>query len=286
VFCRSMDRIAEANARPGAAAVDNPIAESVRPMAERYGVEVDTELLLGQWTVNPQPAAIGPEVSTRVLPVRWIPHATQEVMPDWLYPLPERPRVALSLGLSERAFMADGWSHVPALLDALSTLDVEVVATLNDKQLAQVDKVPDNVRVVDFVPIDQLVPTCDLLIHHGGMGTVMPAIAHGVRQIVVDFVGREIAAVKADGEEKLGRSRYSLGPALSRYVTGSGAGLVMNISEPDVFQMREQITRVLTEPSFQEATDRLRQDLMAVPSPGELVPVLERLTRANRGRAA
>jgi glycosyltransferase len=284
VFCRSMDRIAEANSRPGAPSVDNPVAETVRPLADRYGVEVDTELLVGQWTVNPQPRAVGPTVSARTLSMRWIPHTRQEVMPEWMYPAPDRPRVALSLGLSERSFMADGWGHIPALLEAVSVLDVEVVATLNDKQLSRVDKIPDNVRVLDFVPLNQLMPTCDLLIHHGGLGTVMPAIANGVRQIVVDFVGHEIAATPASGEEKLGRSRYSLGPALSRYVTDSGAGLVMNVSEPDPLEMRAQILRVLTEPSFQEGTDRLRRDLLSTPGPSEFVPILERLTDEHRRR--
>jgi glycosyltransferase len=285
VFCRSMDRVNEANSRPGAQTVDNPIAETVRPMADRYGVEVDTELLVGQWSVNPQPRVVGPEVSARTLSMRWIPHSKQQPMPEWIYPRPERPRVAISLGLSERTFMEDGWTHIPALLEAVSVLDIEVVATFNDMQLSAVDKIPDNVRVLEFVPLNQLLPTCDLLIHHGGMGTVMPAIANGMRQIVVDFVGHEISATPGSGE-RMGRSRYSLGPALSRYVTDSGAGLVMNVSEPDPLEMREQIQRVLTEPSFQEASDRLRTDWLSTPSPSEFVPILERLTDEHRRREA
>lgn len=281
VFCRGMDIVAEANSRPGSLPVDDPVAETVRPMADRYGVEVDTELLVGQWTVNPQPRAVGPAVSARTLPMRWIPHARQEVVPEWLYPVPDRPRVAVSLGLSERSFMADGWAHIPALLEAVSVLDIEVVATLNDMQLSQVSKIPDNVRVVDFVPLDQLMATCDVLIHHGGMGTVMSAVANGARQIVVDFVGHEITATPGSGE-KLGRSRYSLGPALARYVTDSGAGLVMDVSEPDALQMREQILRVLTDPAFQQGTDQLRKDLLSTPTPSEFVPTLERLTDQHR----
>jgi UDP:flavonoid glycosyltransferase YjiC (YdhE family) len=276
-----MDRIAKANDRPEGPLVDNPLAETVRPMAQRYGVEIDDELLFGQWTVNPQPPAVGPAVESRTLSVRWIPHSTQQVMPDWIYPVPERPRIAVSLGLSERSFMADGWTHIPALLEAVSELDVEVIATLNDKQLSAVESIPDNVRVVDFVPLNQLIPTCDLLIHHGGMGTVMPAIAAGVRQIVVDFVGHTISATPGEGE-KMGRSRYSLGPALARYVTDSGAGLVMDVSKPNAQAMRDQIQQVLTERSFQDATDKLRRDWLSTPSPSEFVPILERLTDEHR----
>ncbi|MEV0694684.1 nucleotide disphospho-sugar-binding domain-containing protein [Streptomyces sp. NPDC050388] len=280
VFCRSIDRFAEVTGRPGAPAVENPLVETVRPMADRYGVEVDTELLFGQWTVNPQPPAVGPAVSARTMPVRWIPHSSQEVMPDWVYPVPARPRVAVSLGLSERQFMAGGWNHIPALLEALSTLDVEVVATLNKTQLEAVSTIPDNVRVVEFVPLNHLIPTCSLLIHHGGMGTAMPAVANCVPQIVLDFVGHEISATGSGG--RMGRSRYSLGPALSRYVTETGAGLVMNVSKPNAQEMREQIQRVLTEPSFQEGAARVHNDLLATPSPAEFVPILERMVTQYR----
>ncbi|MFI5591705.1 nucleotide disphospho-sugar-binding domain-containing protein [Amycolatopsis sp. NPDC051758] len=282
VFCRSMDTIAKANTRPGAEPVANPLLETIRAMAERYDVEINQELLVGQWTVNPQPPAIGPEVSAHVLPLRWIPHAKQQILPDWIYPKPERPRVAISLGLSERSFMAGGWDHIPALLEAVSVLDIDVVATLNDKQLSAVDKIPDNVRVVEYVPLNQLISTCDLLIHHGGMGTVLPAIANGVRQIVVDFIGNAIFATPDSGEGKLGRSRYSLGPALARYATESGAGLVMNIADPDPLEMREQIQKVLADPSFQQGADRMRRDWLSTPSPSEFVPILERLTAEHR----
>lgn len=283
VFCRGLDRIDRRNAESGSPLVDDPVAETVRPLADRYGVTVDRELLLGQWTVNPQPPAVGPDVSAATLPVRWIPVTRQEAVPEWLYPVPELPRVAISLGLSERSFMEGGWDHIPALFDALAGLEVEVVATLNELQLSAVDKIPDNVRVVDFVPLDQLLPTCALLIHHGGMGTVMPAVAHGVRQIVVDFADHKITTTELVGE-RTDRSRYSLGPALARYATGSGAGLVMNVSRPDAFEMRDMIRRVLEEPPFGEGTDRLRHDLLATPSPAEVVPVLERLTAEHRGR--
>ncbi|MEJ2885811.1 nucleotide disphospho-sugar-binding domain-containing protein [Actinomycetospora aeridis] len=282
VFGKGLDLL-EARNEGSDDPVDDPLVETVRPLAERYGVTVDRELLLGQWTVNPQPPAVGPEVSAPTLPVRWIPHSRQDAMPDWLYPVPDRPRVAISLGLSERSFMEGGWDHVPALFEALSDLDVEVVATLNALQLSAVDKIPDNVRVVEFVALGQLMPTCDLLIHHGGMGTVMPAIANGVRQIVVDFADHKITTTELLGE-RVDRSRYSLGPALARYATDSGAGLVMNVSRPDAFTMRETIQRVLTEPSFQRGTDRLRSDLLATPAPAEVVPILERLTAEHRGR--
>ena len=277
VFCRSIDKFKEATSRPGAPALDNPAVETVRAVAERFGVEIDDELLWGQWTINSQPEEVGPEVSANVVPMRWVPYSSQSVMPDWMYPVPERPRVAVSLGLSERAFMEGGWDHIPVLLEALSGLDVEGVATLDQQQLAAVTQIPDNVRVLDFVPLDQLIPTCSLLIHHGGIGTVMPAILNSVPQLLVDFIGHSIRA-STSGAERLARSRYSLGPALARYTLANGAGLVLNVAEPDAAVMREQIRRVLEEPVFKQAAVRLRKEIQAVPGPAEYVRILEQLT--------
>ncbi len=277
----SLDKFTELTSRPGAPAVDNPLAETVRPMAEKYGVEVDRETLLGQWTLNPMPATMDLPVDTRTLRVRWIPHSQQATMPDWLYPLPDRPRVALSLGLSSRQFLEGGWDHVPVLLDALSELDVQVVATLNDKQLAGVSEIPDNAHVVEYAPLDQVVPSCSLLIHHGGLGTAVPAAAAGVPQIVVDFLDNDITAVgEGDG---MATTRFTLGPATARYITGHGAGLVVDVGNPDLDLIRKQVTRVLTEPAFTEGAARMREDFLATPSPSEMVPILERLTATHRG---
>ncbi|MBE1502129.1 glycosyltransferase [Amycolatopsis lexingtonensis] len=277
VFCRSIDKFKEFTSKPGAPELPNPAVETVRAAAERYGVEIDDELLWGQWTINSQPQEIGPEVSANVVPMRWVSYSSQQPMPDWLYPVPERPRVAVSLGLSERAFMEGGWDHIPVLLNALSELDVEVVATLDDQQLAKVEQIPENVRVLPFVPLDQLVPTCSLLIHHGGVGTVMPAILNSVPQLLVDFVGHSIRA-NPSGAARLARSRYSLGPALARFTLAKGAGLVLNVAEPDAAVMREQIRRVLEEKSFKENAQRLLKEINSVPGPAEYVKILEQLT--------
>ncbi|MFE9117175.1 glycosyltransferase [Streptomyces sp. NPDC007172] len=67
----------------------------------------------------------------------------------------------------------------------MADLDVEVVATLNAEQLDALGPTPPNVRAVDFVPLNQLLPSCAAIIHHGGAGTFLTALAHGVPQVVV-----------------------------------------------------------------------------------------------------
>ncbi|MEV0678643.1 nucleotide disphospho-sugar-binding domain-containing protein [Actinosynnema sp. NPDC050436] len=263
----------------GAGAVD-PVVETMAPVADRHGVELDDELLRGQWTVTPLPVGMRLPVDTRTVGVRWIPHSGQTPMPDWLYPVPERPRVAISLGLSWRRYLEGGWDHVPLLLDAVSTLDVEVVATLDRKQTANATRIPDNVRVCDYVPVNQLVPTCGALIHHGGFGSYAAAAAAAVPQLITDSPEAGVTATEeGDGT---GATRHAASPATVRHVTAKRAGAVLDIGRPDVDAMREQITSVLTDPSFRAGAEGLRADALATPSPAEVVPVLEALTAQHR----
>jgi glycosyltransferase len=266
-----LDNFARMTSGPNAPDVPNPFAETVRGMAEKYGVTIDHDILYGEWTIDHMPKGMNFPVDTLKLLMRWVPYAAQTPMPSWLYPVPDRPRVALSLGLSVRTFLKTGWDWLNILMEALSELDIEVIATLDENQLAAVNKIPDNVRAVDYVPLEYLIPTCSLLIHHGGLGTMAPAGRAGVPQIVVDFLDH-------DGSPDHGYFRYKLAPITGRYVTSFGAGEVMDLSMPSIEGIREQVMRVITDPAYRDGAARLRMDMLASPSPSELVPTLERLT--------
>ncbi|MEC4017331.1 activator-dependent family glycosyltransferase [Streptomyces sp. H27-D2] len=256
------NRFLERGGRDGTG-IEDPLVEVVRPVAERYGVEVDDELLLGQWTVDPTPAPLRLPTRTRVVPVRRVPYTGAAVVPDWLYPRPERPRVALSLGVSGRMFQNDA-ALISDMLEMVAELDVEVVATLNDVQLAG-QRVPANVRTIDYLPLNQLLPTCSAIVHHGGGGTLAAAVAQRVPQLILEEEGVEAAAYAS-------------------YLTGHGAGLTLNPREQSVPQMRERLVRVLEEPAFRRGTEALHADWLAMPSPNDVVPVLERLTARHQRR--
>lgn len=264
------------------AAADNPLARAVRPVAEHYGVDVDDELLLGQWTIDPLPAAMRLPTDQRIVPVRWVPFTGTGAIPDWLRGAPERPRVALSLGTSVREFFKDGARFVADLLKSVADLDAEVVATLDSAQTEGID-VPSNVRTVDYLPLSQLLPSCSAIVHHGGLGTFGAAAASRVPQLVT--VGDiEIGVRHDDGSRTSFTARHMDVPPTSRYVLSRGAGLVLDRAEHSVAEMGERLARVLDDPSFQAGADRVHEELLATPSPHDVVPLLERLSGHRRKR--
>ncbi|MEU6077423.1 nucleotide disphospho-sugar-binding domain-containing protein [Micromonospora sp. NPDC047074] len=274
----SLDLLAARAGKLAANGCQDPMVETMGPVAERYGVEFDAELLRGQWTVTPLPEAMRLPVDTPTDSVRWIPYSQQTPVPNWLYPVPERPRVAISLGLSWRKYLEGGWSHIPTLLSAVSELDIEAVATLNAKQLAEVSSVPANVRTVDYLPLNQLMPTCQALIHHGGFASYAAAAAVGVPQLVTDSPEAAVNAV-AEGEA-MSATKHAASPVTVRHVTARQAGMVLDIGRPSVDAIRDQITRVLTDQTFQDGAASVHADYLAAPSPSEAVALLEdRVTR-------
>jgi glycosyltransferase len=156
-------------------------------------------------------------------------------------------------------------------MKALGELDVEVIATLNAVQLAGLDGLPGNVRAVDYVPLNQLLPTCSALIHHGGPGSFTAGATHQVPQLVLD-------------SDATVAEKFPTCSATARYVIEKGAGLSLDLRKPSTDSMRERISRVLYEPSFRAGAARVYNDLQAMPSPVDLVPTLERLALQHRSR--
>ncbi|WP_434595315.1 activator-dependent family glycosyltransferase [Streptomyces sp. A5-4] len=244
---------------------EDPLVTWMRPMLQRYGMEYDEELLLGQWTIDPQRTGHRLPLDYRYLPVSGAPYNGVTVVPEWLREKPRRPRVCLTLGQTGRPRLrhADSEISIRELMEMVAGLDVEVVATLNADQRAVAGPIPDNVRTVDYLPLNLLLPSCAAIVHHGGPGTTAAAAVHGVPQLIVPYV------------------RWDE-PVQSRYVADRGAGIAIPDEELSVEALRKALEAILGEASYREGAAALRTDVGAAPSPNELVPVLERLTRAQR----
>ncbi|MFE3718119.1 nucleotide disphospho-sugar-binding domain-containing protein [Streptomyces cyaneofuscatus] len=243
----------------------NPLAETLAPIFGRFGYDYSAEMLLGDFTVDPLPAQLPLPAGLRRVPMRWVPYTGAAPVPQWLSQPPSRPRVCLSLGVTARTVFAGRDERVAAALDAVAGMDVEVVATINADQLGKDQKVPDNVRMVDYLPLTQVMPTCSAIIHHGGFGTFFAAAAHRVPQMIVT--------------EGLGSAQSS-----TRYLEARGAGMSLPSDGLTAAQVGGELSRLLTEPSFQQGADAVYADMTAAPGPGEIVPILERMAAQYRTR--
>ena len=101
--------------------------------------------------------------------------------PDAGWRPPDRSLVVVSMGTTDLG-------EVPVLqriLDGLSTLPVDVVATVGRHVDVGALRVPANATVTGFVRHSALLPHADLFIGHGGHGGIMAAGAFGVPMVLV-----------------------------------------------------------------------------------------------------
>ncbi|MEK2478397.1 MULTISPECIES: activator-dependent family glycosyltransferase [Streptomyces] len=243
---------------------DDPLAEWLTWTLDRYGCTFDEEIVTGQWTIDSTPESTRLPLDQHVVPMRYVPYNGTSVIPDWLREPPKRPRVCLTLGVSAREVLGGDAVSISDLIEATADLDIELVATLDASQRDLLASVPDNTRIVDFVPMHALLPTCSAIIYHGGAGTWSTAMLAGVPHIML--AEQYDTVLKAERIEEL------------------GAGLFIRPNTLTAQGLRDMVVRVLEEPSFRAAAERLRQEVLAEPTPGELVPVLERLTAEHRTR--
>ncbi|GAA2719528.1 MULTISPECIES: activator-dependent family glycosyltransferase [Streptomyces] len=243
---------------------EDPTAEWLGATLHRLGCAegFSEDLVTGQWTIDTTPPSTRLELGLPTVQVRHVPYNGPSVVPDWLRVHPPRARICVTLGASG----SDVGIGMADLLQALAALDAEIVATADDETRARSGELPGNVRLVDFVPLNDLLPTCAAVVHHGGVGTKAAAELHGVPQLILAF---------GWDTEVMGRRLADI-----------GAGLCVTSSEITPDLLHKQTERLITDPSFAAGARRLQEEMLGVPSPNEAVPVLERLVAEHRGPAA
>jgi len=78
-----------------------------------------------------------------------------------------------------------------AALDGLAGEPVRVIATWNGRRPAWLDayRVPANAVLVPWLSYARTMPSCDVVICHGGHGTLVRALTHGCAVVVVPVAG-------------------------------------------------------------------------------------------------
>lgn len=90
---------------------------------------------------------------------------------------PREPTVVISLSTFRFPELVSTWQRV---LDAVDGLDAHIVVTLGPAVAPGEIRIPSDVEVHEWMPHDELLPRASLVVGHGGHGTTLAALAHGV----------------------------------------------------------------------------------------------------------
>lgn len=235
-----------------------PIA--LRRITDRLGLgDVDT---LGEVTIDPCPPALRGDEKVRRLPMRYVPYNGPSAVPRWLWDPPARPRVCVTGGTVGGRFEGAVKPFEVRVLDALAGLDVEVVVV---NPLGEVEPRP-GVRVVDKLAMHLLLPTCALVVHSGGGGTIMTAISSGTPQVLVPRMPDHVFN--------------------SRRLEAAGAGRTCFAALETPELLRECVTDVLAAPGYLARTQALRAEMAEGPSAFTVVGQLAELAESREATHA
>jgi len=157
------------------------VAPRLDAVRAEHGLAPDpglTRLTSGLVLSDAPPSFRSPEAPLRVEPTHYRsaahPHEGRRA---------DGPSIYVTLGTIFNAASGDLFER---LLAGLGTLGVDVVATVGRRtDPADLGPQPPHVRVERFVAQHELLPHVDLVVSHGGSGSLMATLAHGVPSLLL-----------------------------------------------------------------------------------------------------
>jgi UDP:flavonoid glycosyltransferase YjiC (YdhE family) len=265
IYEQSDTGAAKAARDAGIPVVSHVIGRSMPPEIQRMAAAemawlwdgaAPADLMLGDVVVDLWPDAVrDPVVAALPTVLRMRPEAF-----DLDVPMPEvdgsAPLVYLTLGTVSHT----ATEVLRQAVTGLARLPVTVLVALGPG--APLNDVPPNVRVAGFVPQAEVLRRADLVVHHGGTGTVLGTLAAGLPQLVLPQGADQF--VNADVIEAAGAGAKLVGPEITADAVTAAAG------------------RLLDDPAAREVAGRVRSEIAGMPDPAAVV---QRLTALVRGTA-
>lgn len=135
-------------------------------------------------------------------------------------------------------------------IKGLATLGAHVVVAAGRVRVADLGDVPENVTVESWVSQADLLPHLDAVVHHGGSGTTLGALAVGVPQLILPQGADQFANADA--------------------LTAAGAGLRLLPAELNADTIAEHTRMLLAHNGYRDAARSIAEEIAGMPSPDEV----------------
>lgn len=237
------------------------VAEPLNEVRAEYGLPPDPVLaMLSRYLVlSPFP----PSFRDPAFPLPATAHtirpyaraATDDAQPPWGTHLHDAPTVYFTLGT---VFPLESGDLFARVIAGLRALPINLVVTVGREiDPAAFGPQPANVHIAQYIPQAVVLPHCDLVVSHGGSGSVIGALAHGLPMVLIPLGADQ--PLNAARCEQLGVAR------------------VLDALAASPESVREAVSAVLAEPNCRRAAERIRDEIAALPDPAHAVTLLERL---------
>ena len=163
--------------------------------------------------------------------------------PDWWPDLDRsRPIVLVTQGTIANQDLSE---LIEPTLVGLADRDLTVIVATGGIDPSKIAvTIPDNAKIVSFIPFDAVLPAVDVFITNGGYGGVQQSLSMGVPIVVAGVT-----------EDK---------PLVAARITWSGAGIDLMTARPTAAQIGAAVQDILSKPTYRTQAQRLAQEYARV----------------------
>ncbi|GKU21474.1 unnamed protein product [Fusarium langsethiae] len=182
-----------------------------------------------------------------------LPQGTKEEKPAWW------DEVAINSSGKDIVFVCQGTVRmdyndivVPAI-EALKDRPNTLVIVALGQRGAVLDPtvtIPENTRVVDYIPFDDILPLASVFVGNGGYGGVRASLAHGTPLVVA-----------GDSEDK---------PEMCAIIEWAGVAVNLRTGNPTSEALRDGVDKVLSNSKYTEGAKRIQADMDAADPVGTI----------------
>lgn len=177
--------------------------------------------------------------------------------PAWPVTRPLAPTLYFTLGT---VFNVESGDLFERVLMGLRDLPVNVIATVGrELDPAIFGPQPPHIHLARFLPQADVLPHCALVISHGGSGSVMGALAHGLPMVLIPM-----GADQPDNADRC---------------VALGVARQLDAVTVTAEELHEAITNLLTVATYRQRAQQLQAEIAALPEPAHLLPLLEALAQ-------
>ncbi len=177
-----------------------------------------------------------------------VPLRPDERLPATIDRLPHLRTIYLTLG----TVFNDRTELLQEVIAGLQALPLNLVVTVGgDGDPARLGTQPSHVLIERYVPNALLLPRCDLVVSHGGSGTLFGTLGQGLPTLLLP-----------QGADQFGNAAAA---------QAAGAALVLESGATTAAAVAAAARRLLDEPGFARAARRLQAEIGALPGPAKVL---------------
>jgi len=148
------------------------------------------------------------------------------------------------------------------IITGVTALDIEVVATVGHQiNPVELGFLPSNVRVESFLPLVDVLRETDVVVSHGGSGTVIAALAFGIPQVILPL----------GADQPLNADRC----------VALGVGIALDALRTSPTAIREATEAVLRTTTYQVRARQVRAEMASLPDARHAGTLLEHLAKTG-----